>query len=230
MSWITDTLNSSIGKKIIMAKTGLFLITFLLVHLIGNISLLYNDGGIAFNEYAHFMKHNPIIKAGEVILFLGLLVHIIQGISLILKNRAARSQGYAVPNKNPKVSKTSKSMSIIGTILLFFLIWHLYEFFRFKYFGTASLGLDANNLPDLYGRVQHEFTDEGAFHVPAYLIFMGAVGFHLYHGFQSAFQSLGINHKKYSPMIKTIGTAYSVIVPLLFAAIPVAIFFGFSIK
>jgi succinate dehydrogenase / fumarate reductase cytochrome b subunit len=230
MSWITDTLNSSIGKKIIMAKTGLFLIIFLIVHLIGNISLLYQDGGEAFNAYAHFMKENPIIKAGELILFLGILVHVIQGLSLTLKNKAARSQGYAVANNNPKISKTSKSMSIIGTILLLFLIWHLYEFFRFKYFGIETLGVDANNLPNLYGRVQHEFTDEGAFHVPAYLIFMAAVGFHLYHGFQSAFQSLGINHKKYSPIIKTVGTAYSVIVPLLFAAIPVAIYFGFSIK
>ena len=222
MSWITDTLNSSIGKKIIMAKTGLFLIIFLLVHLIGNISLLYNDGGEAFNAYAEFMKHNPIIKAGEVILFLGILIHVVQGISLTLKNKAARSQGYAVANKNPKVSSTSKSMSIIGSLLLVFLIWHLYEFFRHKYFGTPGF--------DLYQHVHHEFGDEGMTHVPAYLIFMAVVGFHLYHGFQSAFQSLGINHKKYTPTIKKIGTVYSVIVPLLFAAVPVAIYFGFWIK
>ncbi len=222
MSWITDTLNSSIGKKMTMATTGLFLISFLLVHLIGNISLLYNDGGEAFNAYAEFMKHNPLIQASEVILFLGFTIHIVQGISLILKNRAARSQGYAVPNKNPKVSSTSKSMSIIGSLLLVFLIWHLWEFFRHKYFGAPGF--------DLSQHVHHEFRDEGALHVPLYLIFMAVVGLHLYHGFQSAFQSLGINHKKYSPIIKNVGTAYSIIVPSLFAAVPVAIYFGFWIK
>jgi succinate dehydrogenase / fumarate reductase cytochrome b subunit len=168
------------------------------------------------------MKHNPVIKVGELFLFLVFLMHIVQGISLTLKNRAARSQGYAVANKNPNVSSTSKAMSVIGTILLLFLVWHLYEFFRFKYFGADDF--------DLYAHVHHEFGDEGATHVPLYLAFMAAVGFHLYHGFQSAFQSLGINHKKYSPIIKTIGTAYSVIVPLLFAAIPVAIYLGYWIK
>lgn len=222
MSWISDTINSSIGKKIIMAKTGLFLVIFLLVHLIGNISLLYNDGGEAFNAYAEFMKHNPIIKIGEVVLFLGFIIHIVQGISLTMKNRSARTQGYAVANNNPKVSKTSKAMSMIGMVLFILLVWHLYEFFRFKYFGADDF--------DLYAHVHHEFGDEGLFHVPLYLVFMATVGFHLYHGFQSAFQSLGINHKKYTPIIKSIGTAYSVIVPLLFAAVPVAIYLGLWIK
>lgn len=230
MSWITNTINSSIGRKFTMALTGLFLVVFLIGHLVGNISLLFNDGGLTFNAYAHFMKHNPIIKIGEVVMFLGFIIHIYQGICLVLSNKAARKQGYAVPNKNKKVTWQSKAMGPLGVVILLLLVWHLYEFFRFKYFNIESLGVDTAGNPDLYKLVHYEFGQEGMLHVPLYGIFMLAIGFHLSHGFQSAFQSLGLNHKKYTPIIKSIGTAYSIIVPALFAAIPLAIFLGIWIK
>lgn len=230
MGWINKTLTSSIGQKYTMAITGLFLISFLVVHLIGNISLLYDDGGLAFNAYAHFMKVNPLIKASEVILFLGFIIHAVQGVILYKNNKAARKQGYAVAHKNKKVSWTSKAMGPLGMIILFFLIWHLYEFFRYKYFAAPdALGFDAAGLPNMYKLVHHEFGDEGLFHVPMYSIFMLVIAFHLHHGFQSAFQSLGVNHPKYSPFIKGLGTAYAIIIPLLFALIPILIFAGVSI-
>ena len=99
-----------------MSVTGLFLIIFLLTHLVGNVSLLFNDDGAAFNAYAHFMKHNPLIVASEFILFGGFIVHIVQGIALHLSNKKARKQGYVVPNKNSKVNPVSKIMGILGMI------------------------------------------------------------------------------------------------------------------
>lgn len=230
MSWINKTLTSSIGRKLVMSITGLFLISFLVVHLIGNISLLYDDGGLAFNAYAHFMKVNPLIKAGEVILFLGFIVHIVQGLALYTSNKAARKQGYAVSHKHERVSWVSKAMGPLGIAILVLLIWHLYEFFRYKYFvGADVLGVDAAGVTDMYKLVHHEFGDEGLFHVPMYCVFMLVIGFHLFHGFQSAFQTLGVNHPKYSPAIKMVGYAYAILVPLLFALIPILIFAGVSI-
>ncbi len=225
MSWVTKI---SLGKKLIMALSGLFLILFLVGHLVGNIPLLYPDNGQAFNEYAHFMKHNPLIIASEVFLFIGFLVHIIDGLVLYFANIKARSQGYAVPNKNKKVNPFSKFMGPLGMILLVFLILHLKDFFWFKYIapeGLENIKYGAGEaIPNLYALVIHEFGDEGMIHLPIYLLGMMALSFHLNHGFQSAFQSMGINHKKYTPAIKLTGTIYSILIPAAFAAIPLTIF------
>lgn len=225
MSWITKI---SLGKKLIMALSGLFLILFLVGHLVGNIPLLYNDNGQAFNEYAHFMKHNKLIVVSEVIMFLGFLIHIAEGISLFLSNKKARNQGYAVANKNKKVNPFSKIMGPLGMILLIFLVLHLKDFFWFKYInpeGLKDIQYGASELiPNLYARVIHEFTDEWMIHLPIYILAMMALSFHLNHGFQSAFQSVGINHKKYTPAIKIAGLVYSILIPAAFAAIPLTIF------
>lgn len=228
MSWVKETFSSSLGKKLVMAITGLFLVQFLLIHLIGNFSLMSADGE-AFNQYAHFMKHNKLIIASEFILFGGFLLHIIQGIQLVLSNKAARSQGYAVPHKNEKVNPMSKYMGPFGVVILVFLIWHLLEFFSYKYFRPGALDMviyDGVSMPDLYSKVRHEFEGfEGLLHIVAYTIAMVVIAFHLNHGFQSAFQSLGANHKKYTPILKKLGTAYSIIVPALFVMVPVVIYF-----
>lgn len=230
MSWVKDALTSSIGRKLVMSLTGLFLIVFLVAHLAGNIPLLFKDGE-AFNQYAHFMKHNKLIVASEVILFLGFIFHIVQGILLYGKNKGARKVKYAVPNKNEKVSWTSKMMGPFGMVILVFLILHLWDFFAFKYgprTGLAMVTYDGVEMPNLFARVIHEFQDEIS-HVIFYPICMIVVGLHLSHGFQSAFQSLGLNHKKYTPFIKGLGTAYSIIVPALFALIPILIYLGITI-
>ena len=123
MSWVKETFSSSLGKKLVMAITGLFLVQFLLVHLIGNFPLLLDDNGEAFNAYAHFMKHNKIIVISEVVLFLGFIFHIVQGIQLVFANKAARSQGYSVSHKNSKVNPMSKYMGPFGMVILVFLIY-----------------------------------------------------------------------------------------------------------
>lgn len=230
MSWITDTLNSSLGKKLVMATTGLFLVIFLVAHLAGNIALLFDDGGIAFNTYAHFMKHNKLIVASEVILFLGFIFHIVQGIQVVMANKAARPTAYAMSSQSKVENKNSKYMGPFGIVILAFLVLHLFDFFRFKYFvtpGNMELA-DGSQVADLFNIVINTYQGS-IIHVIIYPIAMLVIGFHLNHGFQSAFQSLGLNHPKYTPTIKCIGTAYSIIVPLAFALIPILIKAGVTI-
>lgn len=230
MSWVKNTLTSSIGQKIVMSLTGLFLITFLVIHLIGNISLLYADGE-AFNQYAHFMKHNPLIRIGEYVMFAGFLIHIVQGIILVRKNDSARSQGYAVAHKHEKVKMTSKYMGPFGIIILLFLGLHLWDFFSFKYFrllDSAKVTYDGVEMDNLFAKVIEVYTTSPV-HWIIYPISMFVIALHLNHGFQSAFQSLGINHKKYTPTIKTVGAIYSVAIPLALALIPILIKFGKTI-
>ena len=222
MSWFTKALSGSIGRKIIMALTGIFLILFLIEHLIGNLLLLKADGGLAFNEFAHFMKHNPLIQVGEVVLFLGFLFHIVDGIILVRKNRASRPVGYAVSNKSEVTSWTSKFMGPFGIIILVFLIVHLYDFFRFKYFAPVA-NVPGTDISDLASLVYIKFQSIG--YVAFYVVAMIVVAFHLFHGFQSAFQTLGINHVKYNGLIKGLGALYSVAVPLGMAIIPIVIYF-----
>jgi len=134
-TWIGRFLTSSIGKKLIMALTGLFLITFLAVHLVGNLQLIFTGGeggpmGQAFNEYAYFMTHNPVIKFTSYGLYAFILIHSVQGILLWLKNRKARgSQGYAVKqNRVAGAAKSSIYMGSLGTIILVFIIVHMVQF------------------------------------------------------------------------------------------------------
>lgn len=221
MSWFTKAFSTTIGRKLVMSLTGIFLILFLIEHLIGNLLLLNGDGGLAFNEFAHFMKYNRLIQIGEVVLFGGFLFHIIDGIILIRKNRKSRPVQYAVSNKSEVTSWTSKLMGPFGIIILVFLIVHMYDFFRFKYFSPVA-DMPGTDISDLASLVYIKFQSVG--YVAFYVIAMAVVGFHLYHGFQSAFQTLGVNHVKYSPIIKGLGVLYSIVVPLGMALIPIIIY------
>ena len=215
-----------------MSLTGLFLVIFLVIHLIGNISLLYPNGD-SFNNYAYFMKYNPLIKAGEYVMFLGFLIHIFQGIALMRKNAGARTQGYAVAHKHEKVSITSKYMGPFGLVILAFLLLHLWDFFSFKYWReldipNAMVTVDGVEMHNLFAKVIQVY-QESPIHWIIYPIAMFVIGLHLNHGFQSAFQTLGWNHKKYTPMIKTVGAVYSIIIPLALALIPILIKFHITI-
>lgn len=224
MSWVTTFFTSSIGRKLIMSLSGLFLITFLVVHLIGNLQLLYNDGGQAFNLYAQFMTTNPFIKFTSYGLYAGILLHAIQGFILWRKNATSRPQKYAVASKTTS-SFTSRNMGWFGTIIFVFIILHMVQFWLQMKMGTTEMvPYDGVVVKDLYRLVS------GAFANPLYVIFyvisMAVIGMHLWHGFGSAFQTLGLNHKKYTPFINTLGKIYSVVIPLLFAIIPIWMFFN----
>ena len=216
-----------------MGLTGLFLIGFLIIHLLGNIPLLYNDGGQAFNEYAHFMKTSKIMVIGEVVLFSGFIFHIAQGINLIIQNKKARPVAYKIPHKNKKVDWRSKSMGAFGIIILVFFIIHLGQFFSHKYFipmDEPPVTYEGVTMDNLYEEVLELFTGKLALiWVAFYGISMMVVGFHLHHGFQSAFQTFGINSKKYTPTIKAAGIIYAVLVPLMFALIPLLMYLGVKI-
>lgn len=226
MNWFTNFLTSSIGRKLIMSLTGLFLIVFLLVHLIGNLQLLIPDGGETFNLYAKFMTTNPLIKFTSYGLYSFILLHAVQGWLLWAKNRKARGgQGYAV--QATRATGTSaglaKNMGWLGTIVFIFLVIHMAQFwFKMKIGALPMETYDGVEVKNLYAPVKAAFSN--IFYVLFYVFSMLMIGMHLMHGFQSAFQTLGLNHSKYTPFIKFLGNAYSILIPLGFAIIPIVFF------
>lgn len=223
MGSIASAFSSSIGKKLIMGLTGLFLISFLLVHCFLNAFVFFDNTGVLFNEGAHFMSTNWIIRAMEVVLMAGLLLHIVQGLRLTFQNQAARPVKYAYTNGNANSKWYSRSMGLLGTLLLIFLIVHLSQFWAVSRF-TGIPTVDANGHEDLYAVMKITFAD--LYMVILYVLAMVSLAYHLLHGFASAFQTMGWNHKKYTPIIKSVGVAFSILIPLLFAAMPVWIYLG----
>jgi succinate dehydrogenase / fumarate reductase, cytochrome b subunit len=224
MKWLIDLFSSSIGRKVVMALTGLFIILFLTVHLIGNLQLLKDDGGEAFNVYAYFMTHNPLIKMVSYVNYAFFLFHIGWALMLTVKNRQARgTEGYAVTSSKSSIW-SARNMGILGTIILVFLVIHMKDFWGQMHFGempTKTYG--DNEVKDLFTVVGSAFTQW--WYVALYCISMIAIAFHLWHGFESAFQTLGLNHMKYNPVISFVGKAFSIVVPALFALIPIVMFF-----
>ncbi|PHN05355.1 succinate dehydrogenase cytochrome b subunit [Flavilitoribacter nigricans] len=222
MSWFSTFLTSSVGRKLVMSLTGLFLIIFLVVHLIGNLQLLFDDGGEKFNLYAKFMTTNPVIKLTSYLLYAGILLHAIQGWLLWRSNANARETKYAV-----KVTRTvntnsfaSRNMGWLGTIIFIFILIHLYQFWLQMKMGVLEMvTYEDVEVDNLYYVVAQAF--QNPLYVVFYVICMVVIAYHLLHGFQSAFQTLGLNHSKYSPLIRTVGRIYAVVVPLAFAFIPV---------
>ena len=216
MTW-KHFFTSSIGRKFIMGFTGIFLILFLIVHAGINSCIFLNDHGVTFNKMARFMSHNWIMRFLEIGLFAGLIAHIIQGLSLTFQNKKARPVDYYFnqPSKNSKWY--SRSMGILGTLLLLFLVMHLSHF----YVDTKVALYSGDKPHDLFDEMKEVFSINWV--VILYLVGVVSLFWHLYHGFQSAFQTLGINHKRYTPLIKTIGTVYALIICILFALMPVAI-------
>ena len=202
-----------------MALTGLFLILFLIVHLIGNLQLLKSDEGEAFNIYAQFMTSNPLIKVISYVNYAFILIHIIWSIILTRRNRSARGpEGYAV-NRNSS-HWTSRNMGILGTFIFIFLVIHLRSFWYEMHWGGIPTATYAGaEYKNLYAVVDSAYAN--IWFVLLYVVSMALLAFHLFHGFGSAFQTLGWNHVKYNPIIKFVGVAFAIVVPALFALIPV---------
>lgn len=223
MKWFLDLFTSTLGKKLVMALTGLFLILFLAVHLSGNLQLLKGDGGKAFNVYAEFMTTNPVIKVISYGNYFFILLHIFLAALLTRKNRSARgAEGYAVTSGKSS-AWTSRNMGILGTIILIFLVIHLKDFWAEMHWGgIPTANYDGREVKDLYAIVAGCFSR--GWYVSLYVVCMAALAFHLWHGFASAFQTLGLNHLKYNMAINVVGKAYAIIVPALFALIPIMMF------
>jgi len=213
--------NSSIGRKLLMALSGLGFIGFLLGHVSGNLLLFKGDNGKSFNEYAHFMKTTPVIWVTEVIIFTLIIVHIVDAIILTVQNKKARPQPYAGTKNTSKASFASRKASALGIILLAFFILHMADFF----IPAKLLGLTPktpDGLDDLYAVVVAKFSN--IVYVIIYVACMIPLFFHLSHGFQSAFQTMGWRHPKYTPMIKGFGYFLGVVIPGLFASMPLFIY------
>ncbi|WP_244215271.1 succinate dehydrogenase cytochrome b subunit [Pedobacter miscanthi] len=213
-------MSSSIGKKITMALTGFFLITFLIVHASINALIFYNDGGEIFTIGAHFMATNPIIRTLEIVLILGFVIHIIQGVYLWRQNRRARPVQYAYKDNSKSSTWYSRSMALLGTLILLFLVIHTSNFWipnRIAQFKTGE------ELP-LYAMMLEKFSHP--IEVVIYLLGCFSLFWHLLHGFKSAFTTMGISHLKYNWLISFSGLCFSIIVPLILAMMPVAIYLG----
>lgn len=220
---------SSLMKKVWMSITGLFLISFLLVHCALNALIFANDGGMLFNQGAHFMGTNIIIRTMEIVLFAGLLAHVVDGLMLFFQNRAARPVKYAYEKPSASSNWYSRSMAILGTLILLFLILHLYHFWlRTRITGLTieptHVYFQGHKYEDLYGEMKFVFS-----HLWVVIIYvLGCISlfWHLLHGFRSAFQSLGLNYTKYKGGIAFVGDLFSVVIPTVFAAMPVSIYMG----
>lgn len=227
MSTKPGVFNSSIFRKVWMSLTGLFLCSFLVVHLLGNLTLLKpaETAQETFNAYAHFMTTFPVIKAVSYLLYFSILFHAVWGIMLEIQNRKARPVKYAYNKPGANSIWASRNMSLLGTIILVFIVTHMYNFWYVMHWG--GIPLDDQGNKDLYAVVIAFFTapTTGLIGTLFYVVAMAALAFHLYHGFQSAFQTLGVNHRRYTPLIKQVGTAFAILVPLAFAIIPVVITF-----
>lgn len=197
--------------------------------------IFFNDGGETFNHWAHFMGTNVIIRTMEIGLFAGLLLHIIQGFVLWAQNNKARPVKYEM-NKAAENSKWySRSMGLLGTLLLMFLVLHIYHFWTPSRLGgigsiraleeTSLATYNNQQALNLYAEMRLVF-ENNLLIVIIYVLGVISLAWHLMHGFQSAFQTLGINHKKYTPLIKAVGVAFSIIVPLIFALMPIAFYMG----
>ncbi|MBX2946170.1 MAG: succinate dehydrogenase cytochrome b subunit [Cyclobacteriaceae bacterium] len=226
MTWFTKFLSSTLGRKLLMALTGLFLILFLAVHLAGNLQLLKDDGGKAFNIYAEFMSTNGLIQFISKGNFFFILLHVFVALFLTIKNRNARgSERYAVTSSKSSIW-ASRNMGILGTLVLIFIVVHLKDFWAQMHFGSVPVvDYDGKQVRDLASLVDYWFSK--SWYVGVYVFCMGALAFHLWHGFESAFQTLGLNHLKYNAVISFVGRAFAIIVPVLFALIPIAMFFDF---
>ncbi len=224
MNWLNNFLNSSIGKKFVMAITGSFLLIFLIIHLIGNITLFF--GPDAFNGYVKTLDViKPLIRVIELVLLAAFVFHIFNGFRLWLENKRARPVEYKINGSTENSSIFSRTMFISGSIIFIFLVLHLGTFFwRFNVHDPQQLA-DAHQYYDIVvGFFQIWW------YVLLYIIAMILLGFHLNHGFQSAFQTFGLNSKKYTPLIKKLGTIYAIIMAVGFASMPIYFFLSGGVK
>ena len=217
---LKQLLTSSIGKKYLMAFTGFFLIIYLIIHATLNALIFYNDDGATFNAAAHFMLYNWVIRVLEVGLFAAFILHIIQGLLLWKQNRAARKISYNKQKYPAGIKLNSRLMGWLGTFILLFLVMHLSQFWAHTKDELYFQGPDIN----LYVQMKNIFTNPLWF--TSYMIGLASLLFHLLHGFKSAFETFGVNNKRWTPIIRGIGIFYSVTICLLFASMPLSFMAG----
>lgn len=218
MTW-KEFFTSSIGKKFVVAFTGLFLVLFLIVHVTINSMIFLNDGGAEFNVVAHFMSHNIIVRLLEIGLFAGLILHIVQAYMVTAQNQSKRKVRYAVNAASTNSTWYSRSMAVLGSLVLIFLVVHLANFWAP---ARADIYLHGDPPVDSYADMKEVFSHW--YFVVIYLLGVFALFWHLFHGFQSAFQTLGLRTGRYKSILVGLGMVYTFVVTILFALMPILIF------
>ena len=216
MRWLFDFLNSSIGKKVTVGLAGLFLCGFLVPHLCGNLILFM--GMAPFNAYAHFLQKNPLTPLAELGLLALFLLHAIVTLYARWQNWQARPVAYEMVVSKGGRTIGSRTMIYTAFIVLGFLVVHVA---MFKYGVGSAIKDDAMLFERVMGFFQNPWI------ASCYVLALAGLGLHLSHGFESAFQTLGVNHPKYTPLIKAVGLLFAIAVAGAFAAIPIwACFLG----
>ncbi|MFZ7127732.1 MAG: succinate dehydrogenase cytochrome b subunit [Desulfobacterales bacterium] len=211
MSWLTTTLGSSIGKKLMMAITGMSFIGFLAAHLAGNLTLY--GGPDLFNSYAeHLQSLGPVLRIAEAVMITLFAIHVLTALLLFLQNRQARPDRYRTFKSPGGRTLGSDTMPYTGILILVFLIFHLMNFTFVDKTGTTVFQI-----------VQTSF--QNPVYVGLYILAMVIVAIHVSHGFWSLFQTLGLNHPKYMPAIMTVGIVLSLIFALGFGFLPIYVSF-----
>jgi len=223
---MNNYLTSTIFRKVLAAFSGLFLITFLIGHLVGNLQLFIPgvEGQTQFNKYAFFMTTNPIVKVLSIITYTAILLHVLITLYLAIQSRRARPVRYAVSSGNDNSDWSSRNMSVLGIIILFFLIVHMKSFWYKMHFGEMPYQYlsDGTKIKDLY------LITTSAFQNPIYTFFyvfcMIALALHLKHGVESAIQTVGLKIPSYEKFFKYIAMIIALSIPTAFASIPVYLF------
>lgn len=232
MKW-SAFFTSSVGKKLVMALTGISLILFLVVHAGLNACIWANDNGEMFNKAAHFMGSTVVIRILEIGLFAFFFLHIIQGYVLTAQNSKRKPVKYAVSYGNRGSKWYSRSMGLLGTLILLFLVMHIYHFWTpSRLGGMAGIHelepvtyMDGREIHNLYAEMLKVFQDN-LIVVIIYVLGCFSLAWHLMHGFQSAFKTMGVHNKRYISLLKATGTGFSIIVPLVFALMPISMYLG----
>lgn len=209
MSWLKQTFTSSIGRKFAMALSALFLVIFLLQHFIINFTSVLSEK--TFNEISHFMGTNVLVQfALQPVLIFGVIYHFVMGFVLEIKNRNARAIKYAMNKGSENSTWFSRNMIYSGFVILLFLCLHFYDFWipEISHKYIEVLPEDSTRY---FGEMVEKFHDP--MRVGLYALSFVFLSLHLMHGFQSAFQSVGARHSKYTPAIKKLGTLYAIIIP-----------------
>ncbi len=210
-------MSSSIVRKFAMALSGFFLLFFLLQHMSINMLSVFSPD--AFNEVSHFMGYNPLVQyALQPVLMFGVIFHLGMGIKLELQNRAARPIKYAMNKGEANSTWMSRNMIITGIMIMLFLGLHLYDFWVHE-MVVKYVEFQPEDPTRYWGELHEKFHDP--IRVGIYLVSFIFLALHLMHGFQSAFQSVGFNHGKYTPIIKKLSNIYAIVVPLGFIFIAV---------
>jgi succinate dehydrogenase / fumarate reductase, cytochrome b subunit len=211
MESVLASYSSSIAKKVLMSLTGLFLMVFLTEHLIGNLLLFANDNGALYEAYGHFLVVNPVIRMIEILLFLSIAAHAVLGTILWWSNRQTRPVKYRKYRLKDNTPLWSRTTIVTGSVVFLFLVIHLRSFFVPVRLGSEPVSE--------YELVLQAFANP--WYSGFYLIALLLLGYHLRHGFQSAFQTLGLRNKTYTPVIDVVAFVFWFIIPLLYATIPV---------